>query len=63
MIVTLSAVALFGALTFMLFRNREIGPLSALVLFLFGFFTAATGAAGPIRSMCTAIVTALNHVA
>ncbi|MFI5701832.1 hypothetical protein ACIA78_17565 [Streptomyces xanthochromogenes] len=63
MIVTLSAVALFGALTILLFRNREVGFLSALVLFLFGFFTAATGAAGPIRSMCEAILTALNHVA
>ncbi|MEV5940335.1 hypothetical protein [Streptomyces sp. NPDC051994] len=63
MIVTLSAVALFGVLTVLLFRNREVGFLSALVLFLFGFFTAATGAAGPIRSMCEAIATALNHAA
>ncbi|MFE9538499.1 hypothetical protein [Streptomyces sp. NPDC006691] len=63
MIVTLSAVALFGVLTVLLFRNREVGFLSALVLFLFGFFTAATGAAGPIRRMCEAILNALNHVA
>ncbi|MEV5280718.1 hypothetical protein [Streptomyces sp. NPDC052811] len=63
MIVTLSAVAFFGALTFLLFRNREVGFLSALVLFLFGFFTATTGAAGPIRSMFEALVNALNHAA
>ncbi|MFK0178200.1 hypothetical protein ACIQVR_19700 [Streptomyces xanthochromogenes] len=63
MAVTLSAVALFGVLTILIFRNREVGFLSALVVFLFGFFTAATGAAGPIRSMCEAIANALNHAA
>ncbi|MGW8328065.1 hypothetical protein CG740_15485 [Streptomyces sp. CB01201] len=63
MAVTLSAVALFGLLTFVFLRDRAVGPMVAVVLFLFGFFTAATGAAGPIRSMCEAIATALNHVA
>lgn len=61
MIVTLSAVAFLGVLTFVFLRDRTVGPFAALVLFLFGFFTAATSAAGPIRSMCEAIVTALNH--
>ncbi|MEV6724663.1 hypothetical protein AB0M94_27440 [Streptomyces xanthochromogenes] len=66
MAVTLSAVALFGLLTIVFLRDRAVGPMVAVVLFLFGFFTAATaatGAAGPIRSMCEAIATALNHVA
>ncbi|MER6430877.1 hypothetical protein ABT272_24525 [Streptomyces sp900105245] len=62
MIVTLSAVAVFGLLTFVLMRGRYVGPLSALVLFLFGFFTAGTGAAGPVRAICAALAEAARHL-
>ncbi|MCX4665116.1 hypothetical protein OG453_00250 [Streptomyces sp. NBC_01381] len=62
MLVTLSAVALFGVLTFVLMRGRYVGPLAALVLFLFGFFTADTGAADAVRAICRALVGALSSV-
>ncbi|MFD3580597.1 hypothetical protein [Streptomyces sp. NPDC058644] len=62
MLVTLSAVALFGVLTFVLMRGRYVGPLAALVLFLFGFFTADTGASIVIRDMCRALAGALSSV-
>ncbi|MEU1403387.1 hypothetical protein ABZ471_13675 [Streptomyces sp. NPDC005728] len=62
MIVTLSAVALLGVLAFVLLRGRYVGPFSALVLFLFGFFTASTGASGPIRAMCLALADAARHI-
>ncbi|MGW6270431.1 hypothetical protein [Streptomyces sp. NPDC055060] len=55
MIVTLSAVALFGLLTLVLLRSRHVGPGAALAVFLFGFFTADTGASTAIRAMCRAI--------
>ncbi|RFC75504.1 hypothetical protein [Streptomyces sp. AcE210] len=63
MLVTLSAVALFGALTFVLLRGRYVGPLAALVLFLFGFFVAGTGASTAIRAACRALADAANHIA
>ncbi|WP_432021495.1 hypothetical protein [Streptomyces sp. 1222.5] len=62
MIVTLSAVAVFGLLTFVLMRGRYVGPLSALVLFLFGFFTADTGAATPIQAVCRALADAARNL-
>ncbi|SED56342.1 hypothetical protein SAMN05216532_4949 [Streptomyces sp. 2231.1] len=62
MIVTLSAVAVFGLLTFVLMRGRYVGPLSALVLFLFGFFTAGTGAATPIQAVCRALADAARNL-
>ncbi|MEU8029828.1 hypothetical protein AB0C13_14530 [Streptomyces sp. NPDC049099] len=62
MILTLSAVALFGVLAFVLLRGRYVSPFSALVLFLFGFFTAGTGAAGPVRAVCAALAEAARHL-
>ncbi|MEV6057122.1 hypothetical protein [Streptomyces sp. NPDC052107] len=62
MILTLSAVALFGVLAFVLLRGRYVGPFSALVLFLFGFFTAGTGAAATIRAICAALAAAARHL-
>ncbi|MGW7403423.1 hypothetical protein ACWGI9_06765 [Streptomyces sp. NPDC054833] len=62
MIVTLSAVALLGVLAFVLLRGRYVGPFSALVLFLFGFFTASTGAAATIRAICLALADAARHI-
>ncbi|AOR32662.1 hypothetical protein BFF78_17755 [Streptomyces fodineus] len=62
MIVTLSAVALLGVLAFVLLRGRYVGPFSALVLFLFGFFTAGTGAATTIRAVCRALAEAAHQL-
>ncbi|MFF1565855.1 hypothetical protein ACFVY1_20415 [Streptomyces sp. NPDC058293] len=62
MIVTLSAVALFGVLAFALLKGRYVGPLAALVLFLFGFFTADTGASSAIRAVVGALLDAARTV-
>ncbi|MFJ9088726.1 hypothetical protein ACIRL3_40590 [Streptomyces sp. NPDC102384] len=62
MIVTLSAVALFGVLTAVLLRSRYVGPLSALAVFLFGFFTADTGAADAIRVALSVLLDAAQSI-
>ncbi|MEU6216700.1 hypothetical protein ABZ845_04130 [Streptomyces sp. NPDC047022] len=62
MIVTLSAVALFGVLTAVLVRSRTVGPLAATAVFLFGFFTADTGAATAIRTTLHALINAASHI-
>ncbi|MDG9713424.1 hypothetical protein [Streptomyces sp. DH10] len=63
MIVTLSAVALFGLLTFGLIRSRYVGPGAALAVFLFGFFTADTGASTAIRAAIQALINAASAIA
>ncbi|MFG2760283.1 hypothetical protein [Streptomyces wuyuanensis] len=62
MIVTLSAVALFGLLTFVLIRTRHVGAGAALAVFLFGFFTADTGASTAIRSAIQALINAVSNI-
>ncbi|ARZ68743.1 hypothetical protein M1P56_24620 [Streptomyces sp. HU2014] len=56
MAVSLSAVVVLGIITVFLLRSRTVGTGAALVLFLFGFFTAGTGAAEPITRMCAALL-------
>nr|WP_239092020.1 hypothetical protein [Streptomyces sp. SID14478] len=58
----MSAVALFGLLTFVLLRSRYVGPGAALAVFLFGFFVADTGAAGAIRSTLHAVIDAASNI-
>ena len=62
MTLTISAVVLLGIATFFLIRSRAVGALSALAVFLFGFFTAGTGAYKPIHALCESLATALTHV-
>ncbi|MFA3838625.1 hypothetical protein [Streptomyces aureus] len=62
MIVTLSAVALFGVLTAVLLRSRYVGPLSATAVFLFGFFVADTGASSAVRAVLRALIDAARNV-
>ncbi|MBT2383102.1 hypothetical protein [Streptomyces sp. ISL-11] len=59
MTLTLSAVAILAVAAFFILRSRYVGPGSAIVLFLFGFFTAGTGASGPINRLCAALVHAI----
>ncbi|MEU6221290.1 hypothetical protein ABZ845_27850 [Streptomyces sp. NPDC047022] len=63
MIVTLSAVAFFGVLTAVLVRCRYVGPLAATAVFLFGFFTADTGASTAIRTTLRALINAVSTIA
>ncbi|MFD8772598.1 hypothetical protein [Streptomyces sp. NPDC059916] len=62
MLVTLSAVVLFGILTFALLRGRIVGPLAATAVFLFGFFTADTGVADAIRATLHALADAASNL-
>lgn len=48
MIRSVSVVLLFGAASFYAIRSRSTSFGAALVVFLFGFYVAGTGAAGPI---------------
>ncbi|MFJ9410831.1 hypothetical protein [Streptomyces sp. NPDC101393] len=62
MALSISAVVLFGILTVVLMRGRHVSVGSALVLFLFGFFIAGTGAYKPIHDACQAIASTLAHL-
>lgn len=60
MILNISAVLLFGAASALAVKTRSVGAGAALVLFLFGFFTAGTGAYEPIHNMVQASADALS---
>ncbi|MGW2364822.1 hypothetical protein ACWCZ5_04460 [Streptomyces sp. NPDC001667] len=62
MAVNLSALLLLGIAAIFIVRSRAGGTGPAIVLFLLGFFTAGTGADGPIRNLCTALVQALANL-
>jgi hypothetical protein len=60
MILNISAVLLFGAASAFAVRTRSAGGGVALVLFLFGFFAAGTGAYEPIHNLVQASADALT---
>lgn len=60
MILNISAVLLFGAASVFAVKTRSAGGGAALVLFLFGFFTAGTGAYEPIHNLVQASADALS---
>ncbi|MGK5627307.1 hypothetical protein [Streptomyces sp. URMC 123] len=62
MALTLSAVFVLGILTIAAIRARAVSVPTAIAVFLFGFFTAGTGAAAPITRLCTALIKALQNV-
>ncbi|MEV6004077.1 hypothetical protein AB0M25_33680 [Streptomyces griseomycini] len=47
----ISAVLLFGVASVFAVKTRSTGAGAAVVLFLFGFFAAGTGAYEPIRDL------------
>lgn len=59
MAVTISLALLFGALLALLLKTRTLSAGSAFVAAGFGYFLAATGAAGPINDFTTAVIAAL----
>ncbi|MCD9144356.1 hypothetical protein [Streptomyces albireticuli] len=63
MAFNVSAVLLFGIAAVFVLKSRAAGFGSALILFLFGFFTAGTGAYGPIASVVRSLATALTDLA
>ncbi|MEU4095280.1 hypothetical protein [Streptomyces sp. NPDC026673] len=59
MVLSISAVLLFGLAAYLAVRSKAANGAAAVVLFLFGFFTAGTGAYGPIRNLCAALAASL----
>ncbi|MFJ2636003.1 hypothetical protein ACIO6U_29185 [Streptomyces sp. NPDC087422] len=53
MILSISAVLLFGVASLFAIRSRATNLGAAAVVFLFGFYAAATGMAGPINDLMT----------
>ncbi|RSS80724.1 hypothetical protein [Streptomyces sp. WAC06614] len=63
MIFTISAVLLFGAGSYVAVRTKAAGASAAVVLFLFGFFAAGTGAYEPISNVVKSTAQALTDLA
>ena len=59
----ISAVLLFGAASTFAVKTKASGIGAAIVLFLFGFFAAGTGAYEPITHLVQASATALSDLA
>ncbi|MBZ6175941.1 hypothetical protein KVH24_25770 [Streptomyces olivaceus] len=62
MILNISAVLLFGAASVLAVRTKSAGGGAALVLFLFGFFAAGTGAYEPIHNLVQASADAIAEL-
>jgi hypothetical protein len=58
-ILSISAVLLFGAASFFAIRARATSVGAAVVVFLFGFYVAATGAAKPINQAIASLAQSL----
>ncbi|MFI9203912.1 hypothetical protein [Streptomyces sp. NPDC053048] len=63
MTLSVSAAVLLGIAAIVILRARHVSYGNAIVLFLFGFFIAGTGAYSPIYRLCTAIANAATHLA
>jgi hypothetical protein len=61
-ILSVSAVLLFGVATLFAVRSKSTSVGAAAVVFLFGFYAAATGAAGPINDLMTSTAHALAQM-
>ncbi|MFD5792445.1 hypothetical protein ACFWIO_02735 [Streptomyces diastatochromogenes] len=62
MTLTISAVLLFGIASFVAIKTRSTGGGAAVLLFLFGFFTAGTGAYGPIHDLVASFARFLSQL-
>ncbi|MEV7417500.1 hypothetical protein [Streptomyces sp. NPDC089919] len=63
MTFTISAVLLFGGFSFIALKTKSAGAGAAIVLFLFGFFAAGTGAYEPITNVVKSTAEALADIA
>jgi hypothetical protein len=61
-ILTVSAVLLFGVASFLAVRSRAASFGAAVVVFLFGFYAATTGAAGPINHLMASAAQTLANI-
>ncbi|MFJ3137074.1 hypothetical protein ACIPK5_14340 [Streptomyces sp. NPDC086843] len=62
MVLNISAVLLFGAASALAVKTKSAGGGAAIVLFLFGFFTAGTGAYEPIHNLVQASADAIAQL-
>ncbi|MFJ8010223.1 hypothetical protein [Streptomyces fagopyri] len=62
MAVTVSLVALFGLVLFLLLRSRTLGYGAAFIAVMFGFFLASTGASGPINSLTGDVIASVRSI-
>ena len=62
MILTVSGVLLFGVASFFAVRSRATSFGGTLVVFLFGFYTAATGAATPINQFMASVAQTIANL-
>ena len=62
MTLTISAVLLFGIASVVAVRTRAANAGGAVLLFLFGFFTAGTGAYGPVRDLVASFARFLSQL-
>ncbi|WP_432092296.1 hypothetical protein [Streptomyces sp. bgisy100] len=62
MVLTISAIALFGLLLALLLRFKVVGAGAALVAGLFGFYLARTGAAASVDQVMTALGSAIRDI-
>ncbi|MER6539692.1 hypothetical protein ACFV23_02030 [Streptomyces sp. NPDC059627] len=60
--LTISAVLLFGAASAFAVKTKSAGGFAAVVLFLFGFFAAGTGAYEPIHNLVQAAADAAAQI-
>ncbi|GAA2883599.1 hypothetical protein [Streptomyces mexicanus] len=62
MVLSISAVLLFGAASALAVKTKSAGGGAAIVLFLFGFFAAGTGAYDPIHNLVQASAEAIAQL-
>ncbi|WP_030596998.1 hypothetical protein [Streptomyces fulvoviolaceus] len=62
MTLTFSAVLLFGIASVVAVKTKSAGAGAAVLLFLFGFFTAGTGAYGPIHDLVESFARFLSQL-
>jgi curli biogenesis system outer membrane secretion channel CsgG len=61
-VLSISAVLLFGAASALAVKTKSAGGGAAVVLFLFGFFAAGTGAYEPIHNLVQASADAIAQL-
>ncbi|MFE6816811.1 hypothetical protein [Streptomyces sp. NPDC057677] len=62
MAVTVSLVALFGLVLFLLLRSKSLGAGAAFIAAGFGFFLASTGAAKPIKTLTESLIQTVQNL-
>ena len=59
MVITIPLVLLFAAVALLLLRFKAVGAGAGVVVALFGFYLANTGAADTVNQLVTAVTGAL----